>query len=253
MARRVVVTGMACSTSIGDSMFETWKALIGGKSGVKRLEKCPQFADSDALNFPKYGANIDPQKEYIKQHRSNGITNTSPIYFPLALAVAHAVLENSGIQTKELSEEEKDRFGISIGSALGSLGDVEATIKEAACSNYKNFNKMSLFKALRCSVSSLLSVKYQLKGYTITPAASCSSGLQSIGEGFHAIKNDLSDTMLVGGVENGVYPYCVNGFIALKASPMTGDAAEKTSKPFDKKRDGCVVGDGAGMLILEVK
>lgn len=254
MQRRVVVTGMGLASSLGGTAAVSWDALLKGRSGITRIDKDPLFSGADFKRLPRYAARINTKEAFLEKQRTSKLLNESTLFLPLALAKSEEALADSGIVPESLSEEEKDRFGVIIGTALSKACDIERFVTKATKSGYSSIQKMAIFHTLPNGAASLIALKYHLRAYSITPAVACSAGLQAIGEGYRSIKNDFADCMLVGGVEHSVYPFIIQSMAALNAlSTGYEDEVDKASRPFDEKRNGCVMGDGAGILVLEVR
>ncbi len=253
MSRRVVVTGLGAVTSIGTTVESTWNALLRGVSGAVHIDSQPDFSRLTFRSTPTYAAPIPNPRDYIERFHVAPLVSANTLFYALTLAAAQEAIGDSRLDVTKLSESDRYRSGVAIGTAASDKPEMERTLLEAVKKGYTYMNKMSLTQVLPNFAGSLLCIKYGLKGYSITPVTACASGLQAIGEGYRAIKDGLAERMLVGGAEHSVSPYVVQAFASLRALSLRHSAdPTKASKPFDKARDGFVLGEGAGVLVLEV-
>ena len=244
--RRVVVTGLGVVSPVGNTKDEFWKSLIEGKSGVKRLS-C-----FDPAHFTcKIGAeikNFDPSpylspKEIKRMDRFVQFAVCSA-----KMAAADAKLD--------LEKEDRNRFGVLIGSGIGGLHTVEAEHRQyIGLGHEKGPSRISPFLIPMLIVnmaSGQVSITLGLKGPNSTVATACATGNHAIGDALRIIQRDEADAMICGGSEAAITHMGFGGFCALKAlSTAYNDEPERASRPFDKNRDGFVMGEGAGIVVLE--
>jgi 3-oxoacyl-[acyl-carrier-protein] synthase II len=250
MTRRVVVTGVGMTTPLGVTTEESWNGLVNGRSGIRTVEewKTLEWAGQKlpvtiAGQVP--GFDPDPWMEHKKDSKR------MDRFIQLAFAAGHQAWTMSGLPPK-LSDEEGDRAGCLIGMGLGGLGGILSaydTLKE------KGPRRVSAF-FIPMVVSNLapgqMSIRYNLRNANWAPASACASGAHGIGEGFLHIRDGRADVMLCGGAESASDPLSISGFASMHALCTTSnDAPEKASRPFDKNRSGFVMGEGAGLLVLE--
>jgi 3-oxoacyl-[acyl-carrier-protein] synthase II len=240
--RRVVVTGVGLITSVGTGTNETWKAILSGKSGVGGIT---QF---DASNFTTRIAgevkNFDPllyvdKKEVKKMGR----------FIQFAMAASDFAMQSAGLRAA--SGEEAERTGVYIGSGIGGFEVIEREHRNLL---EKGPGRISPFFIPACIVnlaSGYVSIRYGAKGPNSATATACTTSAHSIGDSFRLIQHGDADVMISGGSEACVTPMGIGGFAAMRALSTRNDAPERASRPWDKERDGFIVGEGSGILILE--
>ncbi len=239
MERRVVVTGIGLVTPIGLSKNESWNALINGKSGISQITRF----DTSNLKVTIGGEvkNFDPTTLIAPKEVKKMDT-----FIHYALHAGHEAMMDSGIQ---VTDEQSVRFGCIVGSGLGGLPEIEnAKLK------LEQTNRTSPFfipMVIGNMAPGHLAITHGLRGPNLSIATACASGLHAIGEAYHYIKHGLCDTVLTGGAEAAISPLAISGFSAMKALSTRNESPTKASRPFDKDRDGFVLGEGAASLILE--
>lgn len=247
--RRVVVTGMGLVTPLGCGVEHTWKALIASKSGLGRITRFdPSESPCQVAGEVPYGTgegefNIDdwiPVKEQKKMD----------IFIHYGLTAAIQAVEDSG--WKPETEEEQQRSGVIIGSGIGGLPAIEEV---AMNMNEKGLRRVSPFFIPSCLInlaSGHVSIKYGFKGPNHAVVTACSTGAHAIGDAMHIIARGDADVMVAGGTECALCRIGVAGFAAARAlSTSYNDTPERASRPWDQGRDGFVMGEGAGVLVLE--
>ncbi len=244
--RRVVVTGLGAITPIGCSINELWKSILEGKSGVKRLS-CfdPTYFTSKIAAEIKH---FDPSP-YLSPKEIRRMDR----FVQFAVCSAKMAMTDSGIH---LAKEDRNRMGVLIGSGIGGLHTVETEHKQfIALGPEKGPDRISPFLIPMLIVnmaSGQTSITLGLKGPNSAVATACATGNHAIGDGLRIIQRDDADVMVCGGSEAAISHMGFGGFCALKAlSTAYNDQPEKASRPFDKNRDGFVIGEGAGVVILE--
>ena len=251
--RKVVITGLGAVTPLGGDLNSSWKNLISGKSGASTITKFDPtgypctiacevpFGDGLSANDGSFNAN-----DWISPKDQKKV-DTFILY---GIAAAEMALKDSG--WKPQTDEDSFRAGVGVGSGIGGLASIEKT---ALLLNEKGPRRVSPFfipGALINLAAGQISIKNNLKGPNLAAVTACASGSHSIGEGAQMIKNNKADLMLVGGAEAAICPIGMAGFSASRAlSTNFNEMPEKASRPYDKDRDGFVMGEGAGFLVLE--
>ena len=238
--RRVVVTGLGLLSPVGNNVNESWQNIISGHSGVKPIKKFDithhetKFAATVECNIEDY---LD--KKEIRRTDS---------FIQYGLIASRECIEDSKI---DLNNIDLNRFGVSIGSGIGGLGTIEENKLKLSESGPKKISPFFVPGAISNMVSGYSSLKYGLKGPNISIASACSSASHSIGYSFRSIAYGDADLMLTGGAEMATTPLGLAGFNAAKALSTNNDDPIGASRPWDKNRDGFVLGEGAGCLLLE--
>ncbi len=238
---RVVVTGAGVITPIGNNCDQTWQSLVAGKSGVGKIQAFdPARFDTKIAAEVK---NFDPvQSISLKESRR------MERFTQFAVTAAKEAFKDSGI---DMTKEDPYEVGVIIGSGIGSLGLVEN-----AHNIYleKGPDKLSPFMIPMLIINMAagwVSILLGLKGPNLAVVTACATGTHAIGEAFRMIQHGSAKAMVAGGTESCVTPLGIGGFCALKALSKRNDEPEKASRPFDKDRDGFVMGEGAGVVVLE--
>ncbi|MGN0442024.1 MAG: beta-ketoacyl-ACP synthase II [Acutalibacteraceae bacterium] len=237
--RRVVVTGLGAVTPVGNDVETMWANLLAGVNGI---EKITAF-DTSELKVHLAGTvkNFEPEK-YIEKRE---LRKLDP-YCQYAIAAAQQAVDDSGI----LGNVDEDRFGVYIGAGIGGL---HTFVNNVTGFNEGGPRKVSPFfipMMIGNIATGNVAIRFSAKGVSLSVMSACATGTNSIGEAFHAIKDGYADAIIAGGAEAVVAPLTIAGFQNMKAL-STNDDPETASRPFDKNRDGFVMGEGAGMLILE--
>ena len=248
--RRIAVTGMGLLSSIGNNKNITWDNLIKGKSGIKRIEHF------DVSNLPAKIAgyiNNNPKEEYFFNESNfldNRDINRNDRFIQYGLVAAEMAIQDAGLNNT--SEEDKLKIGVSVGSGIGGL----ETIYEGSLTiNNKEPKKLSPFfipSSLVNLLSGQISIKYGFKGPNHSVVTACATGAHSIGDSGEMIKRGAADIMIAGGSEAAVCRLGIAGFCAARSlSTAYNDNPSEASRPWDIHRDGFVMGEGAGILVLE--
>ncbi len=243
--RRVVVTGVGVVSPVGSTKELFWKALLEGKSGTRRLQAFdPTYFTSKIAAEVR---DFDPAK-FISPKEIKRMDR----FVQFGVAAAKIAVDDSGL---DLKKEDRNRIGVYVGSGIGGLHTVEAE-----CMQYfklgpeKGPDRITPFLIPMLIVnmaSGQISITMGLKGPNSACATACASGNHAIGDAFKIIQRGDADCMVSGGAEGAVTPMGFGGFCALKALSTRNDEPEKASRPFDKDRDGFVMGEGAGIVVLE--
>ena len=238
--RRVVITGIGMVSPVGNSVKESWKNIVLGKSGVSNISKF------DTKDFEtKFAATVNIKVEKFLDKKEIRRVDE---FIQFGLIASEECVKDSKLN---LDEENLNRIGVSIGSGIGGLSTIE---NNKVILNDRGPKKISPFfvpGAISNMVSGYASLKFGFKGPNISIASACSSASHSIGYSFRSISYGDADIMLTGGAEMATTPLGLSGFNAAKALSTNNINPEGASRPWDKKRDGFVLGEGAGCLILE--
>lgn len=237
--RRVVVTGMGTITPVGNDIDTMWANMLAGVNGV---EKITSFDTSDLkVHLAGTVKNFEPEK-YIEKRELRKLD----IYCQYAIAAAQQAVDDSGI----LGNINEERFGVYIGAGIGGL---HSFVNNVTALNEGGPRKVSPFfipMMIGNIATGNVAIRFKAKGVSLSVMSACATGTHSIGEAFHAIKDGYADAIIAGGTEAVIAPLTIAGFQNMKAL-STNENPETASRPFDKNRDGFVMGEGAGMLVLE--
>jgi 3-oxoacyl-[acyl-carrier-protein] synthase II len=244
MRRRVVVTGVGLVTPVGIGTEETWQALLAGRSGIAPITR---------FDASRFSTRIAGEVKGFEPTRWMGArearTTLADPFIQYAIAAGAMAMSDSGLTIEgELCE----RVGCFVGSGMGGLGTIEATHKSFLEKGPRH--GISPFFATQLIINLAaghLAMKYNAKGPSYAQVSACSSGANAIGDAFRAIQRDDVDVMICGGTEAVVTPLGVGGFCAMRALSTRNDAPAEASRPFDLDRDGFLLAEGAGILVLE--
>jgi len=241
LGRRVVVTGLGLICGVGNTTGDVWKALLAGKSGVARIT---QF---DAGNFACQIAaevkNFDPLK-FIEKKELKKMGR----FIHLAIAASDEAMQMSGLK---ITSENDERVGVHIGSGIGGFDIIEREHTALMEGGPRKISPFFIPAAIVNLAAGHVSMRYGAKGPNEATATACTTSAHSIGDSFRIIQHNDADVMIAGGSEAAITPMGVGGFAAMRALSTRNDDPEKASRPWDKDRDGFVIGEGAGILILE--
>lgn len=241
--RRIVITGLGAVTPLGNSADKLYRALCRGESGISRITKFDPYGLATQIGGEVRG--FDPLK-YIDA-RSLRQLDDFTVY---AVAASQMALTDAGLLV-ENAIKDRERFGVVIGSSIGG----EATLEKAqATLDSKGYGYVSPFSipgVLINLAAAEASIRYGAKGYIGSPSTACASGNMAIGEAAMVIAQGQAEVMIAGGSEAPVTPLTIASFNALRALSTANDNPQNASKPFDLERDGFVIGEGAGILVLE--
>ena len=241
MGRRVVVTGLGLICGVGNSTEEVWKGLLAGKSGVGRI------TGFDASNFACQIAaevrNFDPLS-YIEKKEVKKMAR----FIHLAIAASDEAMKMSGLK---ITPENDERVGVHIGSGIGGFDIIEREHEELLKGGPRKISPFFIPSAIINLAAGQVSMRYGAKGPNEATATACTTSAHSIGDSFRIIQHNDADVMIAGGSEAAITPMGVGGFAAMRALSTRNDEPEKASRPWDQARDGFVIGEGAGIMILE--
>lgn len=243
--RRVVVTGLGCLSPVGATVESSWQALLAGQSGIDLV----QSFDASGLACKFAGevkgfdvASYIPDKEARHMDR----------FMHLGIAAACQAVEDAGLATGDaLGEEESTRIGCNIGSGIGGLPMIEQTHAELVNRGPRRVSPFFVPASIINMISGHVSIKYGFKGPNIAVVTACTTGLHAIGLSARMIESGDCDVMVAGGAESTVSPLGIAGFASARALSTRNDDPQGASRPWDKGRDGFVLGEGAGVVVLE--
>ena len=243
--RRVVVTGLGCVSPVGNTVEQAWSNVLAGKSGIGLITKF----DTSAFACKIAGEVRDFDLEtYISAKEAR--TMDSFIHYGIAAAVQ--AVNDSGIPTGDaLGEEASTRTGCVIGSGIGGLPMIESTHVEYSSRGPRRISPFFVPASIINMTAGHVSMRFGFKGPNIAIATACTTGLHCSGEAGRMIEYGDADVMVAGGSEATVSPLGVGGFAAMRALSTRNDDPTTASRPWDKDRDGFVLGEGAGMMVLE--
>ena len=245
MSRRVVVTGLGCVSPVGNTASESWNNLLAGQSGIDLIT---QF---DASNFAcKFAGEVKgfDITQYIPEKEARHMDR----FIHLGLAAACQAVADSGLPTGDaLGEEMACRIGCNIGSGIGGLPLIEQTHAELVNRGPRRISPFFVPASIINMISGHVSIKFGFKGPNIAVVTACTTGLHAIGLSARMIEYGDCDVMIAGGAEATVSPLGVGGFAAARALSTRNDDPKTASRPWDRDRDGFVLGEGSGVLVLE--
>jgi 3-oxoacyl-[acyl-carrier-protein] synthase II len=241
LSRRVVVTGIGLICGVGNTTEEIWQNLLAGKSGVARITHfdATQFACQIAAEVKNFDPlNFVEKKELKKMGR----------FIYLALAAADEAMKASGLK---VTEDISTRAGVHIGSGIGGFDVIEREHINLLNGGPRKISPFFIPASIVNLAAGHVSIRYNAKGPNEATCTACTSSAHSIGDAYKIIARCDADVMIAGGTEAAITPMGVGGFAAMRALSTRNDAPEKASRPWDSGRDGFVIGEGAGILILE--
>ena len=241
MSRRVVITGLGLVTPLGIGVDETWTALCKGQSGISEITRF------DASGFDTKIAG-EVKNFHPKDFLSKKEAKRTQLFIAYAVAASRMALENSGLTIDKTNE---NRIGVLTGCGLGGLELLEKTTVAMQKKGPQRVTPFYIPMIIGNMAPGMISIYLGAKGPNSSIATACASGTHAVGDAFKIIKRGAADAMIAGGVESVITPTCIAGFNAMKALSVRNAPPEKASRPFDRDRDGFVVGEGCGILIME--
>lgn len=241
MDRRVVVTGLGLLTPLGIGVEKTWSALCAGKSGIAEITR---FDTSDFLTKIAGEVKDFHPEDFLPKKEAKRTT----LFIAYAIAATRMAIEDSGLK---IDSSNADRIGVVTGCGLGGLSTIEENQRILDEKGPRRVSPFFIPMMIGNMAPGMISIHFGAKGPNSSVATACAAGSHAIGDAFKIIKRGAADAMITGGVESVVTPTCIAGFNAMKALSTRNDEPEKASRPFDRDRDGFVVGEGSGILILE--
>ena len=238
--RRVVITGLGMISPVGNSVLDSWRNVVKGKSGVSFIDKFnTEGFDTKFAATVKYCPEDYLDKKEIRR---------TDEFIQFGLIASKECVNDSGL---DLNLIDANRIGVSIGTGIGGLSTIEDFKNKLDDGGPKKISPFFVPGAISNMVSGYASLKFGFKGPNLSISSACSSASHSIGYSYRSILYGDADLMLTGGAEMSTTPLAVGGFNAAKALSTKNEAPEKASRPWDKDRDGFVIGEGAGCLMLE--
>lgn len=240
MERRVVVTGMGVVSPIGKTKEEYWENLLKGKNGIKRVEQFKDYPSQIAAVVEDFDPGDYMEKRDVK--KMDRFTH-------FAFAAASMALKDAFLDLDKV--EDKNRVGVIIGSGIGGINTIETQLKVLLEKGPRRVSPFLIPMMIANIAAGYISIVYGIRGPNTTIVTACTSGTHALGEAFRIIKRGDADIMLAGGAEAPLTSVAFAGFCALRAMSTRNSEPHKASRPFDLHRDGFVIGEGAGVLVLE--
>ena len=239
--RRVVITGIGLVTPLGVGIETNWEALLAGRSGIRTVTRF------DLTGFPVRIAgevsNFDVQQFIDKKE-----ARKMDLFVHYAIAAADLAIKDAGI---DLAKLEGENTGVYVGSGIGGLGSIEDTHRVLLEKGPSRVSPYFIIQTIINEASAHISIRYKARGPNMSNVTACSTGAHAIGESFRMIQFGLADRMIAGGAEAPITPLSLAGFSSMKALSERNDEPEKACRPFDAQRDGFVMSEGAGIVLLE--
>ncbi|QHG92742.1 beta-ketoacyl-[acyl-carrier-protein] synthase II [Coxiella endosymbiont of Amblyomma sculptum] len=239
--RRVVITGLGVVTPVGNSVSEMWSSLLKGRSGVTRITRF------DTSGFPtKIAAEVKNFNPHLSLE-SKDVRHTD-VFVQFAVEASRQAIENSGLV---IDESNASRVGVAIGSGIGGMPWIERYHQIMLRKGPRKISPFFIPGAIINMASGIISINYNLRGPNISLVTACATGLHNIGHAARIIAYNDADAMIAGGSEMATTALGVGGFSAIRALSVRNEEPEKASRPWDKDRDGFVLGEGAASVVLE--
>jgi 3-oxoacyl-[acyl-carrier-protein] synthase II len=237
----VVVTGLGIISPIGNSVEAVWASLMAGRSGIVRISRFDASAFATQIAGEVQG--FDPSA-YLPVKEARRLDT----FIHYGVAAAIDALKDSGV---EVSDANRERIGVNIGSGIGGLPMIEETYKTYMKDGPRKISPFFIPSSIINMIAGQLSIQYGLQGPNLAMVTACASGTHAIGESARVIERGEAEVMLAGGAESTVCPLAIGGFGAARALSTRNDDPAAASRPWDKERDGFVLGEGAGVIVLE--
>ena len=240
--RRVVITGLGTVTDVGNTVPEFWNALIEGKSGIGPITlftPTPEWS----VTFAGEVRNLQPEKRIDPKS-----IQRMDRFSVFGMCAAEEAVADSGM---DFSQGDPYRYGVAIGSGIGGIDTIEVGLRKLFDRGPRSVSPFVVPKLMVNALAGNVSIRFGLKGANIATATACATGSHAIGAAFHIIQRGDADVMVAGGREGAVTPLCVGSFAAMKALSTRNDDPTRASRPFDRDRDGFVLAEGAGIIVME--
>jgi len=239
--RRVVITGVGLVTAVGVGTRETWSCLVKGKSGVGPITRfdTSDFPARIAAEVKSFDPAVFVEKKDVKKMDT---------FIHYAMAAAEFAMKDSELK---IEGSEGEKVGVIIGSGIGGFGTIEREHEVLLKEGPRRISPFFIPSSIVNLAAGQVSIRYGARGPNSAPCTACSAGTHAVGDSFKIIQRSDADVMIAGGSEAAITPMGVGGFAALKALSTRNEEPTRASRPFDRERDGFVVGEGAGVLILE--
>jgi 3-oxoacyl-[acyl-carrier-protein] synthase II len=239
--RRVVVTGVGLVSPLGVGTAPTWEGILAGRSGIGAITRF------DASGFPSRIAGEIRGFEAERYLEKKDVKKMD-VFIQYAMAAAQFAIEDSGLA---IGDGNADRVGVIIGSGIGGLPLIERMHSVLLDRGADRISPFFIPGLIVNMAAGQVSIRWGARGPNTAPATACTTGLHAVGDAFRLIQLGMADAMICGGTESVITPLAVGGFAAMKALSTRNDEPERASRPWDRDRDGFVIGEGAGILVLE--
>ncbi len=241
MKRRIVVTGIGMITPVGLDTETSWEGLINGKSGIGPITQFDDKGIPTQIAGEIHG--FEPEK-YIELKEIKKMDR----FIHLGIAASQMAMDSAGLK---ITPENAERIGIMVSAGMGGLPAIERYHKVYLERGFRKITPFFIPMLIINEVAGILSIRYGAKGPNICVVTACATGTHSIGEAFRTIERGDADAMIAGGTESCICPLGVGGFNAMKALSTRNDEPQRASRPFDSDRDGFIMGEGSGVMVLE--
>ncbi len=239
--RRIVITGLGAVTPVGHTVKEAWQNILDGKSGIETIDHFDTSAFSSRIGGSIRNFDLSP---YMTPKEAR---KTDP-FIHYGIAAAMQAIQDSGI---EVTEENSERIGIAIGSGIGGLPGIEKGYESFIKGGPRKISPFFVPSNIINMIAGYLSIQYGIKGPNYGIVTACSTGTHNIGDAARMIERGDVEVMIAGGAEMATSPTGLGGFASARALSTRNDEPQRASRPWDKQRDGFVLGDGAGVMVLE--
>ena len=239
--RRVVVTGLGITSPLGTGIEKNWDALMNGRSGIGPITRF------DATDFPvKFAGEITdfPEEEFFDKKEARKMD----LFIHYAIGAAVMALADSGLV---INDDNAERVGVVVGSGMGGLPAIEKYHEAMLTGGYRKISPFFIPMTIINLAAGQISIKTGAKGPNLAPVSACATGTHSIGDAFRIIQRGDADAVIAGGTESTICPLGMGGFAVMKALSTRNDDPRSASRPFEKNRDGFIMAEGAGIVILE--
>lgn len=240
--RRVVVTGLGLVTPLGIGIAKNWEAVVAGRSGITAISR---FSDLEFFPTRIAGQVLDFRAENFIEPKE---IKKMDLFIQYSVAAAGMALQDGAFK---VDPEEAERVGVIIGVGLGGIETIEYYNRALLEGGPRKVSPFFIPKVISNLAPGQIAIRHGAKGVNWTTTSACASGNHAIGEAFHLIRGGLQDAVIAGGAEAAITPLGVSGFSAMRALSTRNDEPDRASRPFDKDRDGFVMAEGSGVMILE--
>ena len=241
--RRVVVTGIGAITPVGHNVKETWENLINGVSGIDVIKRFDPYSYNLPVVIAGEVKDFDPKK-YLNPKDAKRMSD----FVKFAMVAAKEAIADSGLEVDKI---DPTRAGVIVGTGIGGLRDIEEQQTLLLEKGARRVSPFFIPSGISNMASGYISIEFGFKGPNSCVVTACATGTHSIGDAFKIIQRGDADIMIAGGTESAITPLGIAGFANMKALSTRNDEPQKASRPFDAERDGFVMGEGAGILVLE--
>lgn len=239
--RRVVVTGLGAVSPVGNTVAESWDAILAGRSGAAPITEFDVSSYPVRFSAPVKGFDTSP---YMSAKEARKMS----LFIHYGMVAGIQAVEDAGL---EVTERNRERIGVSIGSGIGGLPEIESQVKALQDSGPRKISPFFVPATIINMIAGNLSIRYGLQGPNISIVTACTTGTHNIGDAARLITYGDADVMVAGGAEMATSPLGLAGFAAARALSTRNDDPGRASRPWDVERNGFVLGDGAGVLVLE--